>query len=150
VKPIRPLTHKERKFADLVLQGMAGSAAYRTAYESKVNAKSASVLAHRVRHRPAVEAYIAEQQAKAADMMGATRAEKRRELRLIILNRKLDPDKRVRAIMADNIMTGDNKPVRFEGEITLNGIFRALKSTTALPGPDEIIDIDPNGPMAQP
>jgi len=40
---------------------------------------------------------------------------------------------RIQAIKADNDMTGDNKPIRIEGEITLNGILQGLKPTTGLP-----------------
>lgn len=87
--------------------------------------------------------------------VGLSRAEKRRILRRLAMNPKLDPVDRIRAIQVDNLMTGDNKPVRFEGEITLHGIFQALKGTTGLPAPDEVIELgdgevtmDPNGPMA--
>jgi hypothetical protein len=80
--------------------------------------------------------------------VGLTRTEKRRILKRLAQNPKLDPVDRIRAIQVDNLMTGDNKPVRFEGEITLHGIFQALKSTTALPASEEVIELDPNGPMA--
>lgn len=82
--------------------------------------------------------------------VGMTRAEKRRVLKRLAMNPKLPAIDRIRAIQVDNLMTGDNKPVRFEGEITLHGIFQALKGTTSLPAPDEVIelDLDPNGPMA--
>lgn len=79
---------------------------------------------------------------------GMSRAEKRRVLKRIAMNPKMDPVDRIRAIQVDNLMTGDNKPVRFEGEITLNGIFKALVSSTGLPSADEVIELDPNGPMA--
>lgn len=80
--------------------------------------------------------------------VGMTRAEKRRVLKRIAMNPKLDPIDRIRAIQVDNLMTGDNKPVRFEGEITLGGVFAALAQTTGLPAKDEVIELDPNGPMA--
>lgn len=80
--------------------------------------------------------------------VGMTRAEKRRVLKRIAMNTKLDPIERIRAIQVDNLMTGDNKPVRFEGEITLGGVFAALAKTTGLPAPEEVIELDPNGPMA--
>jgi len=96
---------------------------------------SAGVLAAGVLAREVVEA-------------GLTRAEKRRILKRIAMDRKAARLDRMRAIQIDNLMTGDNKPVRFEGEITLHGIFQALKSTTALPVAEEVIELDPNGPMA--
>lgn len=80
--------------------------------------------------------------------VGMTRAEKRRILKRIANDTKAPRRDRLMAIQVDNLMTGDNKPVRFEGEITLNGIFQALRATTDLPGPGELIELDPNGPMA--
>lgn len=80
--------------------------------------------------------------------VGMTRAEKRKILKKIANDTRASKVDRIRAIQVDNLMTGDNKPVRFEGEITLNGIFQALKATTGLPDAGELIELDPNGPMA--
>lgn len=74
--------------------------------------------------------------------VGMTRAQKRRVLKGIAMNRKLPAIDRIRAIQVDNLMTGDNKPVRFEGEITLHGIFTALASTTGLPDPNEVFELE--------
>lgn len=86
--------------------------------------------------------------AREAVEVGLTRAEKRRILKRIATDRKAPRIDRLRAIQLDNLMTGDNKPVRFEGEITLHGIFQALTQTTGLPSANEVIELDPNGPMA--
>ena len=74
--------------------------------------------------------------------VGMTRAEKRRVLKRLAMNPKLPAIDRIRAIQVDNLMTGDNKPVRFEGEITLHGIFQALNSTTGLPDPNEVFELE--------
>lgn len=73
---------------------------------------------------------------------GMTRAEKRVLLKKIANDAKKSPMARIAAIKVDNEMTGDNAPVRIEGEITLNTIFQSLKGTTGLPSPDEVIEIE--------
>jgi hypothetical protein len=82
--------------------------------------------------------------------VGMTRAEKRRVLKRLAMNPKLPAIDRIRAIQVDNLMTGDNKPVRFEGEITLHGIFQALGSTTGLPDPNEVFELEPATGVAPP
>lgn len=42
----------------------------------------------------------------------------------------------VAAIKTDNSMTGDDAPVRLEGELTLKGILQAISGTTGLPMDD--------------
>lgn len=116
------------------------------------NVGDAQRLAKLTRSKDTVAVIAAGAVAREVLEVGMTRAEKRRVLKRIAMNPKMPAVDRIRAIQVDNLMTGDNKPVRFEGEITLNGIFQALKKTTALPAPDEVIeleaDLDPNGPMA--
>jgi hypothetical protein len=141
---VRDLTHKERKFADLILLGKTASAAHREAYHSKGSSRVIAVKAHTVRHRPAVEAYIAAEQAKTAEMPGATRAHKRRLLLAIMDDANEDTGRRIAAIQTDNLMCGDNRPVRFEGEIALAGIFASLQKTTGLPDAKEIRELAPS------
>lgn len=112
------------------------------------NAGDAHKLAKLTRTGDTVAVIAAGAVAREVLEVGMTRAEKRRVLKRIAMNPKLDPIDRIRAIQVDNLMTGDNKPVRFEGEITLGGVFAALSQTTGLPAREEVIELDPNGPMA--
>lgn len=112
------------------------------------NAGDAQRLAKLTRSGDTVGVIAAGALAREVVEVGMTRAEKRRVLKTIAMNRKLPAIDRIRAIQVDNLMTGDNKPVRFEGEITLHGIFRALAPSTGLPASDEVIELDPNGPLA--
>jgi hypothetical protein len=79
--------------------------------------------------------------------VGLSRAEKRRILKRIATDRKASRIDRLRAIQVDNLMTGDNKPVRFEGEVTLHTIFQALAGTTGLPADKELIELNPAEPV---
>lgn len=72
---------------------------------------------------------------------GMSRAEKRAILKTIANDPKASKQHRIMAIQTDNLMTGDNKPVRFEGEITLNSIMQALDPSTALPSSNELIEL---------
>jgi hypothetical protein len=112
------------------------------------NAGDAQKLAKLTRRGDTVAVIAAGAVAREVLEVGMTRAEKRRVLKRLAMNPKLPAIDRIRAIQVDNLMTGDNKPVRFEGEITLHGIFRALAPSTGLPASDEVIELDPNGPMA--
>lgn len=91
-----------------------------------------------------------EEVVKAAEDAGLSRAEKRRILKRIATDRKATRIDRLRAIQVDNLMTGDNKPVRFEGEVTLHTIFQALNGTTGLPSSGELIDLNPAEPVLPP
>lgn len=73
---------------------------------------------------------------------GLSRVEKRKILKRIATDRHAPRIDRLRAIQIDNLMTGDNKPVRYEGEITLHGIFLSLQKTTGLPDPNEVYELN--------
>lgn len=136
---------KQQRFVDLLLLGTTGKEAYRQAFSSKAKDVVLRVKASEEKKKPAVQAYLAAEQAKAAELVGLTRAEKRRMLRLIALDPNEAASDRLKAIALDNLMTGDNKPVRLEGEITLSAVFRCLQQTTGLLREDEVIELDPNG-----
>lgn len=97
-------------------------------------------VAHRRVHILMQEAKDAAQRIKEA---GMSRAEKRLILKKIANDPKASKQHRIMAIQTDNLMTGDNKPVRFEGEVTLHSIMKALDSSTSLPAPNELIELDP-------
>lgn len=67
------------------------------------------------------------------DQLILSRLDKRRILGEISRNKGAKDSDRVAAIKTDNQMTGDDAPVRIEGEITLNGILKGLAGTTGLP-----------------
>lgn len=107
------------------------------------NANDAQALARLTRRGDTVGVIAAGALAREVLEVGMTRAEKRRVLKNLAMNPKLPAIDRIRAIQVDNMMTGDNKPVRFEGEITLHGIFKALSPSIALPDPNELIELGP-------
>lgn len=139
------VTFKQQRFVDLLLLGKTGVDAYREAFSSKAKPQVLRVKAVEMKKRPQVQAYMAAEQAKTAELVGLTRAEKRRLLRMAAMDSKAPWSERLKAIALDNLMTGDNKPVRFEGEVTLAAVFRALHPTTGLLREDEVIELDPNG-----
>lgn len=168
----RKLTPQQHKFVQAILAGHLPKAAYKIAYPSatpralrgrpyamKKNkrvaaaisaglAGSAEKLAATVGNKTGAELVAAGVISREIAEAGMTRAEKRKILKRIANDSKASRVDRIRAIQTDNLMTGDNKPVRFEGEITLHGIFKALAQTTGLPAANEVIELDPNGPMA--
>jgi hypothetical protein len=139
---VRDLTFRERKFCNLILLGKTKREAYAEAFSPRGTPNKIRERARIVSNRPVVVAYIAAEQAKTAESIGLTRAQKRRVLMSIALDTKEDAGKRIAAIQTDNVMTGDNKPVRFEGEITLAGIFMSLQKTTGLPDPNEVHELE--------
>lgn len=114
------------------------------------NAGDAQRLAKLTRSGDTVAVIAAGAVAREVLEVGMTRAEKRRVLKRLAMNPKLPAIDRIRAIQVDNLMTGDNKPVRFEGEITLHGIFQALGSTTGLPDPNEVFELAPGDAVLPP
>jgi|SRR5215217_331948 len=72
---------------------------------------------------------------------GLTRQRKREILKGIANDPRKNPMARIAAIKTDNEMTGDNSPIRIEGEITLHTIFSSLGGTTGLPSSDEVHEI---------
>ena len=82
---------------------------------------------------------------KAEKSLILSRQRKREILGEIAEDRDAKHGERVMAIKTDNQMTGDDAPVRIEGEITLNAIFQALTTTTGIPDAieAEIIEDDP-------
>ena len=150
---MREVSQRERNFANLILLGHTAAEAYRQAYGAKGKPKRIGNRASIVRNRPCVVAYIATEQAKASELVGATRAFKRRRLLAIMEDKNADAGRVIASIHEDNLMTGDHKPVRFEGEITLQGIFLALQKTTGLPDPNEVYELngaDPDRPALPP
>ena len=130
------LTAKQTAFAHHVADGLTASEAYRRAYSGNPNKTTTRREAHQVRHNPAVSALIDELRKEVAALKLVDRATKRRVLTQIICDRDMDPRIRLEAIKLDNAMTGDNAPVKMEGEITLGTILKEIQSSTGLPSQD--------------
>lgn len=162
----RKLTPQQRIFVQASLAGDLPKVAYKKAYPSATKRALKGrpyVMNKNLRVKAAISAGLAGVAEKIAAQVGGktgmelaaaglisrevaeagmTRVEKRKLLKKIANDSKASRVDRIRAIQTDNLMTGDNKPVRFEGEITLHGIFRALMATTALPGDHELIELN--------
>lgn len=88
----------------------------------------------RLRKLPSVTQYIKALESYTIDGLTYTRQKKRE--RLYLIGEGIEPSspaEQIQAIKADNAMTGDDAPVRIEGEITLLGILQSLSPTTGLP-----------------
>jgi uncharacterized protein YeaO (DUF488 family) len=131
------LTAKQTAFAQYAADGLTASEAYRRAYGGNPNFTTTKREAYEVRHHPLVAAYIKELQEEAKAMDGLTRAEKRRQLALIVRDRDADLGRRLEAIKLDNLMTGENAAVKVEGEITLGTILKEIAPSTGLPSEDK-------------
>ncbi len=147
---LKSLSPKQIAFADAILDGMGPSAAYRHAGYFATEPQLVAVKAQEVMRSALIQKYIADGREKLERGKTLTRLEKRRTLRSIALSTKHDAGDRIRAIQVDNLMTGDNKPIRVEGELTLNTIFRSLSGSTGLPDPSEVIDLDEMAANQQP
>lgn len=110
----RPLTHKQRAFAENILNGMGVSKAYREAYGSTMGAAAVHVEASRTLRAPHVAHFIETERAKMDAAALLTRLEKRKHLATIARNAKGKAGDRIRAIEVDNAMTGDNAPQKVE------------------------------------
>jgi hypothetical protein len=82
---------------------------------------------------PKVRAYVAAGLAEQRSQVLLNRDAKRLLLGGIARSRSFPPGARIQAIRADNEMTGDNAPVRVEGEITLHAVFSALRGSKEIP-----------------
>lgn len=132
------LTPQQRMYADLLISGMKQGAAYQRAYPNQSLSPGAlKVEASRTAANPKIVAYVEKALAQRRSEVLLTRDKKRQILGAIALDESAADTARIMAIKTDNEMTGDNAPVRVEGEITLNGIYQALVGATGLPSEEE-------------
>lgn len=149
--PKDKMTPQQRLFADLLIEGNAQAIAYKQAYPNQSLGKNAlSVEASRAARNPKIAAYVATGLSERRSQVLLTRDKKRQILGGIALDKTAPKAARIAAVKVDNDMTGDNAPVRVEGEITLFSIFSALKPATSLPGPDELKALDQGGALELP
>lgn len=134
---MKPLTPKQEAFAQYVADGLTQTEAYRRAYNWKGCKRRVGTKSSLVKATPAVLARIEELRKENAAVQGLSRAEKRRILAQQARDRDLAPEHRRQAIQVDNLMTGDNKPVKVEGEITLGSILLEIAPSFGLPAEDK-------------
>lgn len=133
------LTVQQQHFADLVLTGSSFVEAYREAYtNNSLNKGVAAVNASRLAALPKVAEYMDAVKARRTKETELTRSRKRQILGGIALDVRAPDSSRIMAIRADNEMTGDNAPVRVQGEIALFEVFQSMGLSTGLPTTDEI------------
>lgn len=132
------LSVRQETFAHLVASGIPQAHAYvRAGYSSDPDGARAN--AARLIALDSVSELIDFIRQEKLSQHVFTRALKRRRLYEIGMG---DNDSNaLRAIEIDNRMTGDDAPIRVEGEITLTGILDGLRPSLGLPDPTEAIDI---------
>ena len=135
----RPLSGPQRLFADYLISGIKPSVAFRRTYRNGTpSATTVAREANRIARLPHIAAYIAAALAERRSDVLLTRDKKRLILGDIAQSEQAAPMARIAAVRADNEMTGDNAPVRVEGEITLFAVFQSLTRSTGLPTSAEV------------
>ena len=111
------MTHKQRAFAQAILQGKTATDAYLLAYDSTGhNRATAKGKGYQLSNHPEIMAYIAQERAKTAKAFQWTREEMLETLKDIALKAK--PTDRTRAIAQASKMMGFDAPQKIEGEIS--------------------------------
>ncbi len=130
------LTDRQAKFADLVCERpleRKGTLYTEAGYRQR--GSSADVSACQTLKLPKVQAYLAALRQPDDDKRVLSRQRKRERL-ADIAEARIDgvrPSDIISAITTDNLMTGENQPVRVEGEFTFRAILEAIAPTTGLP-----------------
>lgn len=138
------LTPKQLAFAHARISGKNQTDAARIALpKNRLSANGLYVEAHKLDKHPKIRAYIAAALAESRSEVLLTRDKKRLILGSIAQDARAHDNSRIAAVKVDNDMTGDNAPVRIEGEITLHAIFTALTPATTLPTAMEIALLKP-------
>lgn len=109
-----PLTPRQRRFADLVVEGRPASAAYKLAGYRPKSSDVAAVCASQLLRRPMVAALVESGRAELAKKSRLTREERLRLLAEIAEDAATAPRDRIAAVRTINEMTGDNAPQRLE------------------------------------
>lgn len=106
---MKPLTPKQQKFADAILDGKGPSDAYRSSYDTSGKPAVIAVKANEVLNHAGVAAYIAANRKKLQKVALLTRTRKL-EILSDIAEGQHKPTERTNAIKVHNEMTGDNAP----------------------------------------
>jgi len=138
-KAARELTPKQVRFANYYISGESATQAARLAGYSCKTDGAFRVQGTRLVADVNIKAYIDEQMREETAEATLSRQRKREILKGIAEAWKskgeLEGDRQaaIQAIKVDNSMTGDDAPVRVEGELTLKGILQAVTGSTGLP-----------------
>lgn len=141
------LTPKQLAYALARIEGKNQGEAIRIAREAigskgRPNLATLHVEASRMESHRKVRAYIDEARQEQRLQTLLTRDKKRMILGGIAQDRRAPHQARIMAVRADNEMTGDNAPVRVEGEITLHAAWSAIREAEALPmGDKEVLEL---------
>ncbi|MDB6080020.1 MAG: hypothetical protein JWO82_3767 [Akkermansiaceae bacterium] len=133
---MKALNDRQRRFCEALVTGMAAGRAYEAAgYDSKGNV--ADTCAEKLLRNAEVQSYLKELRKPLKESAVLTRQSKREILAKIATGKiKATPAERARAIQIDNAMTGDNQPIKIEGELTLKRVLEGI-DTGALPNEEE-------------
>ena len=135
------LSHNQARFVRLVWGSKPATLAYIVAYQwgdVTTNSKryaAAAVCASKLLKTAKVKAALNALQEREASIAGLARETKRGVLAAVAMGEVEGTNvaDRIRAILADNLMTGDNKPIKIEGELTFQAMLDSLPAEI-LPG----------------
>lgn len=132
--PQKLLSGKEEAFCQAVANGKTFLESFRIAYDAKGYSKGAAqTQAYRLSCRDHIAARIRELREKIEERMVLSRSRKRHILYEIAEKRSNQPHERIKAIEVDNRMTGDEAPVKVEGDVTVGLVLTHLLGSTAVP-----------------
>lgn len=132
------LSYKQMRFAQLLFAGSTQSDAYRGAgYNPPLGSKSIWESAARLSSHVKVQRYLSHLSVLSArtERSATLSRQRKRELLCDAAHDAPKWSERLTAIVIDNRMTGDDAPIRIEGEITLAGILDGIESSVGLPPP---------------
>ena len=130
------LSERQKRFAEFVVAGKPPMVAYELA--GYAGGSNAHKNAHRLTANEGVKAHISRLSKPRTENAVATR-QRKREILLEVMEGKrkgATVADSIRAIQTDNLMTGDNQPIKVEGEITLKRILDEI-SGDGTPGARE-------------
>lgn len=124
---MRKLTNKQEAFAQAIADGMDQSKAYHSAYAVKTNNRfTVTRKAHEIAHLGHVANRIAELKGQLADSKLLNRLRKREILCDVAEDVEQPAQNRIKAIEADNRMTGDDAPQKVE-VFGLNDLMKLVR-----------------------
>ena len=112
------LSDSQRKFCQLVVDGVSHTEAYLQAYDTCNKRKGASVSATRVLGYVSVQKEIERLRKDMENKKGLTRLKKRQILEDIATDTSLTANLRIQAIATDNRMMGHDEPDKMELKVT--------------------------------
>jgi len=134
------LSVPQARFVRLVWGGNTATGSYMIAYgwpetQEEKRLQSAASSASKLLRTDKVKAALSMLQEREASVVGMTRDVKRGVLSAIAMGEieGSKPGDRIRAIALDNLMTGDNRPIMVQGDLTFRAVLDSLPDKI-LPG----------------